>query len=61
MVGDGYKNYHHENDGMGTLIGGCHAEIVNTEHPIRAKIIYASQTLEVSFVVFLFLIVLIII
>lgn len=48
MVGDGFTNYHHENDGMGTLLGGCHAEIVNTEHPVRAKIIYASKTLEVK-------------
>ena len=47
MVGDGVKRYHHETDGMGTLVGGCHAEIVNTEHPIKAKVIYASQTLEV--------------
>lgn len=49
MVGDGFKNYHHENDGMGTLIGGCNAEIVNTEHPVRAKVIYASKTLEVRY------------
>ena len=47
MIGDGLKQYHHENDGMGTLIGGCNAHIVNNEHPVRAKIIYASNTLEV--------------
>ena len=48
MVGDGVKRYHHENDGMGTLVGGCHANIVNTEHSLRAKVIYAAGTLEVS-------------
>lgn len=48
MIGDGLRQYHHENDGMGTLVGGCNAHIVNTENPIRAKIIYASNTLEVS-------------
>lgn len=47
MVGDGLRQYHHETDGMGTLLGGCQADLVNTEHPIRAKIIYASKTLEV--------------
>lgn len=48
MIGDGIKNYHHENDGIGSLVGGCNAAIVNTEHPVRAKIIYASKTLEVK-------------
>lgn len=48
MIGDGVKRYHHENDGVGSLVGGCHAEIVNTEHPIKAKIIYAANTLEVK-------------
>lgn len=47
MIGDGFKPYHHETDGMGSLIGGCHAEVVNTEHSIRAKVIYAAKTLEV--------------
>lgn len=47
MVGDGFTQYHHENDGIGTLVGGCNAEIVNTDHPVRAKVIYASNTLEV--------------
>lgn len=48
MIGDGSTRYHHENDGMGTLVGGCNAEIVNTEHPVKAKIIYAANTLEVT-------------
>jgi hypothetical protein len=48
MIGDGLKPYHHENDGMGTLLGGCNANIVNSEHSLRAKIIYAARTLEVS-------------
>lgn len=48
MIGDGFKPYHHETDGMGSLIGGCHADIVNTQHSLRAKVIYAAKTLEVS-------------
>ena len=48
MVGDGYKTYDHDKDGVDTMLGGCHAKIVNTEFPVRAKVIYAAQTLEVS-------------
>lgn len=47
MVGDGNRPYHHDTDGMGTLIGGCHTNIVNTEHALRARVIYAARTLEV--------------
>lgn len=47
MVGDGNRDYHHETDGMGSLIGGCSANIVNNNHPIKAKVIYAAKTLEV--------------
>jgi hypothetical protein len=47
MINDGTRMYDHDTDGQGQLLGGCHAEIVNSETPIHAKIVYNQGTLEV--------------
>lgn len=50
MVNDGRSIYNHATDGEGQLIGGCHvAEIVNSDGPVRCKVIYARGTLQVQF------------
>jgi hypothetical protein len=47
MANDGTKVYDHLNDGEGQLLGGCHAKILNSPHPVHTKVIYHNNNLEV--------------
>lgn len=50
MTNDGSKTFNHETDGDGQLIAGCHQpDIVNSDGPIKCKVIYTHGTLQVQF------------
>lgn len=50
MVNDGRKVYNHGTDGKGQLIGGCHVgNIVNSDGPVKCKVIYSRGHLQVQF------------
>ena len=48
MVGDGQKVFDHTTDGAEHSLGGCHRDILNTEHPVQARITYSHGELEVA-------------
>lgn len=47
MIGDGTKRFDHHSDGLEHQLAGCNAEILNTKHPVQAKVSYVEGVLEV--------------
>lgn len=47
MVGDGKRRFDHHSDGLEHQLAGCNAEILNTKHPVQAKVSYVRGVLEV--------------
>ena len=47
MIGDGLRKFDHYNDGRDQELASCQADIVNTESPIRLRVVYVHDILEV--------------
>lgn len=50
MTNDGNTSYDHVNDGIGQVMAGCYANILNTDTPIHAKVVYHNNVLDVHYV-----------
>lgn len=47
MIGDGVKAYDHTEDGHSNSIGGIHKPIINTNHPVQARVTYDRKRLQI--------------